>query len=169
MKVIDADALKKALSRIIITDMRNYSDRKIVFDTLTKLNNTITQILDEASAIELYPQWIPFTWRKTTEEDGWDPEEFPLMACGQLPNNGQDILVTDGRYVWSDTFFDDNGLYLDSGNDLVEDVTAWMPLPKPYKPEKIEDWEGYYYVCVDAGEPMQFSGQPLPKCRLEET
>ena len=29
--------------------------------------------------------------------------------------------------------------------------------------------EGYYYLCVDAGEPIQFSGQPLPKCRLEET
>ena len=28
---------------------------------------------------------------------------------------------------------------------------------------------GYYYSCVDAGERIQFSGQPLPKCRLEET
>lgn len=27
----------------------------------------------------------------------------------------------------------------------------------------------YYYLYVDASEPMQFSGQPLPKCRLEET
>ena len=81
------------------------------------------------------PQWIPVTWRETTEEDGLDSEEFPLIACGELPKNGQDILVTNGDRVWSDTFWDDAGLYLDSHLDLVEDVTAWMPLPEPYTPE----------------------------------
>lgn len=38
----------------------------------------------------------------------------------------------------------------------------WKNMPKEYQ-------GGYYYLCVDASEPMQFSGQPLPKCRLEET
>ena len=38
----------------------------------------------------------------------------------------------------------------------------WKNMPKEHR-------GGYYYLCVDAGEPIQFSGQPLPKCRLEET
>lgn len=38
----------------------------------------------------------------------------------------------------------------------------WKNMPKEHQ-------GGYYYLCVDAGEPIQFSGQPLPKCRLEET
>lgn len=95
---------------------------------------TAELLIAAADALEVQQQqWIPFLWRKTTEEDGLDPEEFPLMACGELPENGQDILVTNGYHVWSDTFFDGNGLCLDSGNDLVEGVTAWMPLPEPYR------------------------------------
>lgn len=38
----------------------------------------------------------------------------------------------------------------------------WKNMPKEHR-------GGYYYLCVDAGEPIQFSGQLLPKCRLEET
>ena len=38
----------------------------------------------------------------------------------------------------------------------------WKNMPKEHR-------GGYYYLCVDSSEPMQFSGQPLPKCRLEET
>lgn len=116
MRLIDADAL-----------IAEYPD-----DVLTHCDIEAAPTIDPES---LQPQWIPFLWRKTTEEDGWDPEEFPLMACGELPENGQDILVTNGCHVWSDTFFDDDGLYLDSGNVLTEDVTAWMPLPEPYKPD----------------------------------
>lgn len=120
MRLIDADALIRELNEKL--------------GCRTDINKIICGMTVYEPAI-VQPQWIPFTWRKTTKEDGWDPEEFPLMACGQLPDNGQDILVTNGCFVWSDTFFDDNDLYLDSGNDLVEDVTAWMPLPEP--PEEV--------------------------------
>lgn len=123
MRLIDADALfdniLEAYGTAIDESEANFFMRMI----------NCAPIINPKS---LWPQWIPFLWRKTTKEDGWDPEEFPLMACGELPENGQDILVTNGCHVWSDTFFDDNGLYLDSGNDLTEDVTAWMPLPEPY-------------------------------------
>lgn len=84
----------------------------------------------------LRPWWIPFLWHETKEDDGYDSEEFPLMAYGELPKNGQDILVTNGDRVWSDTFWDDAGLYLDNCLDLVEDVKAWMPLPEPYKEDE---------------------------------
>lgn len=120
MRLIDADALIRELNE----KLGCRTDINKIICGMTVYEPEIVQ-----------PQWIPFTWRETTEEDGWDPEEFPLMACGELPENGQDILVTNGCFVWSDTFFDDNDLYLDSGNDLVEDVTAWMPLPEPYTPE----------------------------------
>lgn len=120
MRLIDADALKTQI-------FEKCNGRGYMW-------TVIMGLIDKAPVIQpAEPQWIPFLWRKTTKEDGWDPEEFPLMACGELPENGQDILVTNGCHVWSDTFFDDNGLYLDSGNDLIEGVTAWMPLPEPYK------------------------------------
>ena len=44
--------------------------------------------------------------------------------------------MTNGDRVWSDTFWDDAGLYLDNCIDLVEDVKAWMPLPEPYKEDE---------------------------------
>ena len=95
---------------------------------------TAELLIAAANALEhLQPQWTPFLWRETTQDDGFDPEKFPLIACGELPDNGQEILVTNGCHVWSDTFFDDAGLYLNSGNDLFSDITAWMPLPEAYK------------------------------------
>ena len=94
--------------------------------------------LKGAPAIEPKSQWIPLMWRETTDEDGLDQREFPMISCGELPENGQGVLVTDGYHVWSDTFFDDCGLYLDSGNDLFGDVLAWMPLPEPCT-AKVED------------------------------
>lgn len=50
-----------------------------------------------------------------------------------MPDDGQEILVTNGETTWQDTsFIDCDGYYLDSGYDWI-DITAWRPLPKPYK------------------------------------
>ncbi len=78
------------------------------------------------------PKWIPFTKRElTAEEQEEHPEWCYIMEC-PLPDDGQEILVSDGRRVWQDEFYvDDDGCYLDSDSDF--DGCAWMPKPEPYK------------------------------------
>lgn len=72
--------------------------------------------------------WIPFTLE-------YDEDEKMEILQGRLPDNEQDILVTNGKEVWQDTFLNDGECYLDSGNDLADVVIAWMPLPNPPKYE----------------------------------
>ena len=75
-------------------------------------------------------KWIPFT-------SEYNEEQKREMLQGEIPENDQEILVTDGKNVWSDTFINEGECYLDSGCYLVSEVIAWMPLPKPYTmPEK---------------------------------
>ena len=76
--------------------------------------------------------WIPFTRRPMTEEEQEDYPDCTFMFDCVLPDDGDEILVSSGRFVWMDTFCNDDGCYLDGGDDIDEDM-AWMPLPKPYK------------------------------------
>lgn len=77
--------------------------------------------------------WIPFTRRPMTEEEQKDYPNCTFMFDCVLPDDGDEILVSNGRFVWMDVFCNDiDGCYLDSGADIYEDM-AWMPLPKPYK------------------------------------
>lgn len=87
----------------------------------------LSKLVDKAESFE----WIPFEMKngfilcQINTEDGF--------LNGQIPNVGEKILVTDGKRVWEDTWVEyDDGYALDSNYDLDE-VTAWMPLPKPYK------------------------------------
>ena len=52
-----------------------------------------------------------------------------------IPNDGQEILVSDGETVWQDTFYNDSdeGCYLDNGREIEPNFTHWMPLPEPPK------------------------------------
>lgn len=139
MRLIDADKLVNSLENNLqsFEEMISEHGKGIAHGTRIALGLVKEQLT--ISPKNPQPQWIPFLWRETKEDDGYDPKEFPLMACGELPENDQEILVTNRYHVWLDTFLNDDGIYLDSGSDLVGDVTAWMPLPEPYKPEKIED------------------------------
>lgn len=77
---------------------------------------TLREFVDKAELFE----WIPFEM-----EDGF-------LQC-QIPDVDEEILVTDGKHVWEDTWIEyDDGYALDSNYEL-DKVTAWMPLPKPYK------------------------------------
>ena len=82
---------------------------------------------------EAVQRWIPFTRRPMTEEEQKDYPNCTFMFDCVLPDDGDEILVSNGRFVWMDTFCNDvDGCYLDSGDDIDEDM-AWMPLPKPYR------------------------------------
>jgi hypothetical protein len=89
--------------------------------------NVLKELVDKADSFE----WIPFEMKdgfilcQIKAEDGF--------LHRQIPNVGEEILVTDGKRVWEDTWIEyDDGYALDSNYELDE-VTAWMPLPEPYK------------------------------------
>ncbi|MGN1343779.1 MAG: hypothetical protein ACI4U3_04315 [Traorella sp.] len=90
--------------------------------------------LEELKVLRKVNKWIPITYHETTDDDGIDKEQFPLMLDCALPEDDTEIIVcTKCGGVFADTFFNDDGCYLESGFDIIKDVIAWMPLPEPYK------------------------------------
>ena len=84
-------------------------------------------------------RWIPVKWHEITEEErekeGYPNEWLVHLDC-ILPEDCEEILITTKHgIVEEDTAYCDDGCYLDSGYDWVDDIVAWMPLPKPYKAE----------------------------------
>lgn len=103
--------------------------------TMEEMSNSMDLLKDLANKADSF-EWIPFEM-----EDGFIichiNTEDGFLHC-QIPNVGEKILVTDGKRVWEDTWIEyDDGYALDSNYDLDE-VTAWMPLPKPYKEKENE-------------------------------
>lgn len=93
------------------------------------------QIIHDALSAEAVQGWIPFTRRPMTEEEKKDYPNCTFIFDCVLPDDGDEILVSNGRFVWMDAFCNDiDGCYLDSGDDIDEDM-AWMPLPEPYREE----------------------------------
>ena len=99
-------------------------------------------ILKRLPSVHAEPmQWIPVTYRPMTDEEkkdyaertGYDEDDFDTMLACPLPDDGETVLVTD-RYgnVETDTFCNDcDGCYFECNCDM-DDVKAWMRLPKAY-------------------------------------
>ena len=80
-------------------------------------------------------KWIPIKTRPMTEEEKEEiGHEYAYMYDCSLPDDGQEVLITDcyGN-VEIDTFCrDEEGVYFEENCDDGE-VIAWMPKPEPYK------------------------------------
>ena len=65
-------------------------------------------------------QWIPCAERM--------PEEYVSVLCNQP--------IYDGKNIWIG-YLNSDGIWVDSDGweKLTSPVTAWMPLPEPYKEE----------------------------------
>lgn len=102
------------------------------------------EALDMAiEALENKNEWIPVKWHEITEEER-EREEYPkywkvYLDC-EMPEDGEEILVTTKYGVIADIGYNDYEYYLESGRDWIDDVTAWMSFPEPYK-EESEDKE----------------------------
>ena len=91
------------------------------------------EAIDMAISALSEDKWIPFTRRPMTKEEQEDYPNCTFIFDCVLPDDGDEILVSNGRFVWMDAFCNDiDGCYLDGGDDIDEDM-AWMPLPEPYK------------------------------------
>ncbi len=91
-----------------------------------------------ADALELMkerePQWTPITFRPLTEEEKAEHPEWCYIIDSPTPDDGEDILVSNGRAVWADVW-GNNGVecYLESDHEL--EGVAWMKMPTPWKKE----------------------------------
>ena len=105
--------------------------------------NEILRLAEKA----LDSQWIPVTYRPMTNEEEkelcekWGIKEGSLedwekkvFTC-RLPDDGQEILISVGRYVHEDICsWDDDCCGLENNGDW-DGVDAWMPKPESYKKE----------------------------------
>lgn len=102
---------------------------KVVQDMIEKLQDDLEQDEKENG-------WIPVKYHQISEKERAEESistDIQYMLDCKTPDDEQEILVTNGETTWQDTsFIDCDGYYLDSGYDWIE-ITAWQPLPKPYK------------------------------------
>ena len=119
----------EGLRNLVYWNVANEPVRKARLDAA----DTIEALSAKVRANNLHGGWIPFTRRPMTEEEQKDYPNCTFIFDCVLPDDGDEILVSNGRFVWMDVFCTDiDGCYLDGGDDIDEDM-AWMPLPKPYK------------------------------------
>ncbi len=75
-------------------------------------------------------------WYKESLQDPWIVFEMDSndILVNKMPEDEQDVIVTDGKNVWCDTFMRDGWeCYFDSGYEIINEIKAWQPLPAPYK------------------------------------
>lgn len=132
MRLIDADKLIKDIKCYFKGEIDKMPENVqhemmcLVCDTILEHNSGVLKEVDEQPTVN---QWIKFT-TIFDEETGTD-----ILSC-EMPEEDQEILVTDGVDVWMDTFlYDGKGWYLDTNCSLCDEVIAWMPKPQPYKGE----------------------------------
>lgn len=88
-------------------------------------------------------KWIPIKTRKLTHAEEQDMLEnsnsyYTYMFDCQLPEDGEEVLVTTSAgEVTTTTFYDEglDGCYFECYED-DGDIIAWMPKPKSYKAER---------------------------------
>lgn len=89
---------------------------------------------DAIETLEQEPRWIPMVRREPTDEEkaeylAQNGEELCYMLENKMPLDGQEVLVSVGKFVSEDVFDED---FYNFENSDIENVDAWMPKPKPY-------------------------------------
>ena len=91
---------------------------------------------ENMKAYEKNPEWNELVFRNLTPEEKEEYANFDWSYMVEnLPDYGEEVLVTDGKNVWIDSFDEDDYVYLSGTDTEIDGVTAWMPLPNPYKGE----------------------------------
>lgn len=118
-------------------DMINRQDAiEAVKQAIYNHDSAIMRITSLPSA-EAVQGWIPVKWHEITDEErereGYPKDWVCFLDC-EMPQDEQEILVQTrhGHIRW-DVCYEDGEFSLDSGWDWIEDIVAWMPLPKPYR------------------------------------
>ena len=133
-RLIDADALKEFIDDCGICAICPQKAPRCSYDC--DFPDCVTEkwnvAIDAQPTVDAVSEWIPFEIRPTDDEER-EYFKSDTILDGKLPDDGDGILVSKGKYVWADTFVSDElGAWLD-GYGEIEDGMAWMPLPKPYE------------------------------------
>lgn len=80
-------------------------------------------------------KWIKIEYRPMTKEEKenhgiQDLQEAQMLNC-QLPEDGQEVLITTNGIVRTAIFCEEYGECGFEDED-ISNVQAWMPMPKPY-------------------------------------
>lgn len=83
------------------------------------------------------PEWNKLIFRELTPEDEEYIKHKWMYIIENLPEYNEDVIVTDGINVWIDMFDEATSgeVYICGTGKNVDEATAWMPLPNPYKGE----------------------------------
>lgn len=134
MRLIDVDKLLKAMHN---TPTAYESEE---YPLATQLEGMAFRQIEILELIEKQPivsEWNKLTFRPLTEEEKENSNQEVTYMVDNLPDLGEEVLVTDGRRVWIDSFHidfhTDDFVYLSSTDSEVDLVKAWMELPKPDK------------------------------------
>ena len=96
----------------------------------------IEQLKDDLEQDEKENGWIPVKYHQISEKEREEEcisKDIQYMLDFKTPDDGQEILVTNGEMTWQDICcIDSDGYYLDSNYDWIK-ITAWRTLPEPYK------------------------------------
>ena len=132
------DALKHADKTQTMNDQHTVDhDRDWIIGCIEHDGFIHTHRFDKANqiileALQNEQRWILFKKRPLTDEEREEYPDWAYIFDCPLPEDEEEILLTNGFHVWTDTFINDGGCYLDGGDDIDEGM-AWMPMPKPYK------------------------------------
>jgi len=119
-----------------VNDSFNFSQPK--WEKCAEEHRQLAEWLKELKQLRQQASWIPIVYREATQEEKDDyfarnGEELCYMVESEMPEHGQEVLVSSGGYVSEDIFDED---YYSFENHEIIDVDAWMPLPKAYGAEK---------------------------------
>ena len=96
----------------------------------------IEQLQEDLEQDEKENGWIPVKYHQMSEKEREEEcisKDIQYMLDCKMPDDGQEILVTNGEMTWQDICcIDSDGYYLDSNYDWIK-ITGWRPLPEPYK------------------------------------
>ena len=99
--------------------------------------NVLEKILEEIERLE-DPYYKDYVDRKYVKEiihshmdDVPDNNAGWIPVSERLPEEGKEVLCTDGKYIYLVEYDAD----LDAAFGEVDGIIAWQPLPKPYKEE----------------------------------
>ena len=103
--------------------------------------NNLPPAQPETNCSEIPNGWIPIKAHPATEEERESCPDIDYWLDCEMPDDGQEILVTVKHKNWigveKDVCYVDSEYSLESGYDW-DDIIAWMPLPEPYKEEEEE-------------------------------
>lgn len=108
-----------------------------MYEKLNEAHNEGYDVGYWAGRRDYEPRWIPCSER-LPEKNGRYLVTRGLNACGAMWNrvyliNYSDLMGLKSERIWW------NGNVGKSDFERINDVIAWMPLPKPYKDDEVEE------------------------------